>query len=912
MNNNYSDVACTKCGYNLSTVNSLRRSQSCNSRKKVESHHLNKSSLKNSPPQIYTCEIFNVSNRFSYHHLEKRFSKEAVKFGVLAEPIIITSWFENIRRNRCLISYFEEESAIKAASYFNEIDFDGLELKATYTKQLTVNLIGNTSVTLNKLNDLDLHEEHDYPSSHESEAENVSETNSILVDAMKSNIRFIKILQSRLLKKQLSLKLNSLKEDFKLLIFEVFIDRKCKQDLICQIKCDERLDEVANIIKSWRVYKRTLFLNLNDFKSIISFKSELINTCNNIEAFVNFNEKKLQVSIYSFDNDYAFVVYDKVNQFLMNKIDGHEEVYFNNEIEYKFIKFVIENDNLNLLNKLTYKFERGNSFLKIFGKKDELNRLDIESRLKAYSSAEEKISVNRKVIAYVKRKLSFLQMELKKIFIMLINSFAVDEENTWIILITFQLCGFDKDLVEKKFMKIKSFLQNAKTTFIAFEEENLKKINLLEIIGRFSKNNESDETIEIFYDENYIFNFLFISGTEVEEINQVKESLQNILKSDNNSSSQITKIIRFKNSLYVDYVENCSEFFKNLKETYANIKIFNNKKDYLRFTGDTNDVENAHTKITRLFEEFSKAYVTQELEVTSEELRYILNRTSELDGIILKTAENNKCLYETNIRKLWLNGTKNNLIVSIERVKILILEAYVEDKFPFIDCLSDTEISTLELKNDVKLVKSNEKIVIKGLKDQVNKMKTKLLEISIQDFRKIIYPKEWIKTFENFNIFEVDKKSSEFKKVCDEFSKTIQRDEIIKIERVQNKFLWKIYSKQKDVLTFLGNKIVEKWLFYGSKHIEPANICENHLEFSNDCCFSNEASFVVDNFSYKNLDTATNSIFFLCIIEKNFESSSKNDNPLQDNILIEINSTSDPKNILGVYPGYLITFKKKS
>ena len=113
------------CGCKL--VN--RRSKSCSSRvtPRSKSQPIGKLGVINSLEKTYTCTIVNISSRFSFAHLEKRFSDEGLKFGPI-NSIYISSWPKSFKRNQCLISYVQVGDAINAANYFNKVDFDGLEL----------------------------------------------------------------------------------------------------------------------------------------------------------------------------------------------------------------------------------------------------------------------------------------------------------------------------------------------------------------------------------------------------------------------------------------------------------------------------------------------------------------------------------------------------------------------------------------------------------------------------------------------------------------------------------------------------------------------------------------------------------------------------------------------------------------
>lgn len=85
-------------------------------------------------------------------------------------------------------------------------------------------------------------------------------------------------------------------------------------------------------------------------------------------------------------------------------------------------------------------------------------------------------------------------------------------------------------------------------------------------------------------------------------------------------------------------------------------------------------------------------------------------------------------------------------------------------------------------------------------------------------------PKFWDKMSGNDCLVDVDKKSKEYEQALRHFRKTSSKV-VVKIERVQNKFLWRRYQSQK-ILMMTKNKgiINERVLFHGTRNTPPDKI----------------------------------------------------------------------------------------
>ena len=69
----------------------------------------------------------------------------------------------------------------------------------------------------------------------------------------------------------------------------------------------------------------------------------------------------------------------------------------------------------------------------------------------------------------------------------------------------------------------------------------------------------------------------------------------------------------------------------------------------------------------------------------------------------------------------------------------------------------------------------------------------------------------------NFKMDQLDGNSDEFKKINTHFKQTLPNSTIIKIERMQNKWLWKLYAKSVALLKEKSSDENEKYLFHGTR-----------------------------------------------------------------------------------------------
>jgi hypothetical protein len=177
--------------------------------------------------------------------------------------------------------------------------------------------------------------------------------------------------------------------------------------------------------------------------------------------------------------------------------------------------------------------------------------------------------------------------------------------------------------------------------------------------------------------------------------------------------------------------------------------------------------------------------------------------------------DENTHIESKDILKIFISGIENNANIAISKLKKLIEDAYVTEKYPLIE-ISEKELKRLEEENSAVIKITSANVILKALPDDLNKIKSELLNVSLQNLA-ISYPTNWFAmNNERVKIVEILRNSSEFNDILREVSKSVPNPQIKKVERIQNTWLWDKYVKTTKFLESKGTKKNEKWLFHGT------------------------------------------------------------------------------------------------
>uniref|UniRef100_A0A1X7UL11 Poly [ADP-ribose] polymerase n=1 Tax=Amphimedon queenslandica TaxID=400682 RepID=A0A1X7UL11_AMPQE len=228
----------------------------------------------------------------------------------------------------------------------------------------------------------------------------------------------------------------------------------------------------------------------------------------------------------------------------------------------------------------------------------------------------------------------------------------------------------------------------------------------------------------------------------------------------------------------------------------------------------------------------------------------------------------------------------------------------------------------------------DDKIIVSGCRDYLTKVFLVLEEK--RDSLKFtpLLPSEWEPQTDNTELKRVTAKSSssEWLKVVNAVKKTMKEAKIIKVQRIQNKYLYHKYALCKRRMHEKnGGEVNEKWLFHGSSEVSPEVIYESEhgfdFRYSGDSSLWGKGAYFAVNASYSGVSYAFRTperyrqIFIAFVLTGNsirmerdstlFAPPKKKDGSLYDSV----NGVTGSSRVYIVYdhdksyPAYLITFQ---
>ena len=310
--------------------------------------------------------------------------------------------------------------------------------------------------------------------------------------------------------------------------------------------------------------------------------------------------------------------------------------------------------------------------------------------------------------------------------------------------------------------------------------------------------------------------------------------------------------------------------------------------------------------------------------------REIINTKAVIDTSDL----DNKNIKRSNI--VFINAFSNNLNYVVSGINKIIANGIKEESLPLVD-LSLEQIRSLEQDNNVTIKINNNKMVVSGMNDDVDKIKSFVLDFSVTNANKIKYPNEWTHSHNNLEKVELNQNSPEFKTIYNRIKETVADFEISKIERIQNKHLWKVYQRQIDFFKDKGVSINETSLFHGTGITSPELIYDGEIGFQTQFAsagmwgrgiyFAVNASYSKSGYTYRHND-GTHSLLLAKVALGDFIQQPSNssyvlppEKPQSSGHLTKVRYDSIKGNTDGsdifiiyengrAYPEYLITFKR--
>ena len=203
--------------------------------------------------------------------------------------------------------------------------------------------------------------------------------------------------------------------------------------------------------------------------------------------------------------------------------------------------------------------------------------------------------------------------------------------------------------------------------------------------------------------------------------------------------------------------------------------------------------------------------------------------------------------------------SKESVIAIQSRQRRSSESSMISEEIPLTTTLPHAKISEISTKHDVKVHElTSNKVVFIGLENKVLKATVEIKDIMLKYSKceSISYPDEWESQDENLELKVVNSSSSEWCKVSQLFNATLSSKQIVKIERIQNKWLWeKYYQHSERMLRKNEGMANEMLLFHGTRNNKPSDIYEHEegfdLRFGRAGMWGNGNYFAV-NASYSN------------------------------------------------------------
>lgn len=341
---------------------------------------------------------------------------------------------------------------------------------------------------------------------------------------------------------------------------------------------------------------------------------------------------------------------------------------------------------------------------------------------------------------------------------------------------------------------------------------------------------------------------------------------------------------------------------------------------------------------------------SSDLKKYKNSIGYQLNKETGRKRSVYRNETGLSNMNDANIRQKYkkcvlITGFINDIRDAQNMILDSIKFGHIEEKLRAPPGLSSDDIKRIENENNVIIIFKNDMLIIKGFKNKIERIKTEIIDLWASHGSHMVYPKEWSEMDEdqNLELVNVNSISQEYKWIYNEISKTIQNSNILSIQRIQNKWLWKLY--QKELQTLKGKNVNERWLYHGTSSTDPEKIYNGEYGF--DIRFSQKgmwgigiyfavnASYSKNGYAHNNNDGSK--CIFYCRVLLGDVIQLQSDNslripPLKDSNNLNSSSnklfTNERYNTVGgftngsqvyiiyensrAYPQYLINFKENS
>ena len=157
----------------------------------------------------------------------------------------------------------------------------------------------------------------------------------------------------------------------------------------------------------------------------------------------------------------------------------------------------------------------------------------------------------------------------------------------------------------------------------------------------------------------------------------------------------------------------------------------------------------------------------------------------------------------------------------------------ISEEVPLTATLPHAKINEISAKHDVGIHElTSNKVVFIGLESKVLKATVEIKDIMLKDTKGESYPEEWVSQDNELELKLLTNGSTEWLKVSELFHATLPSKVIVKIERIQNKWLWEKYYQHSERMKRKNEGLInEMLLFHGTRNTPPSDIYQHEEGF---------------------------------------------------------------------------------
>ena len=217
----------------------------------------------------------------------------------------------------------------------------------------------------------------------------------------------------------------------------------------------------------------------------------------------------------------------------------------------------------------------------------------------------------------------------------------------------------------------------------------------------------------------------------------------------------------------------------------------------------------------------------------------LIDKQSKEETPICRVPQFARQLYAPSLVIFLVSGLKEDASKASDKLHALLNEQTVKKELPLTITGAEAVKNAVFSKARqycIKISREKEKLVLEGSPDYTEKVTLPVQNLYIELLAKssTALPSHWDEMAGKIELKAVPRSSDEFKKVLSLMKETLKSAQIVKLERIQNQWLWDRYAFAKQRMAEKnGGEVNEKELFHGTSKTPPEKIyrCEQGFDF---------------------------------------------------------------------------------